>query len=279
MVANMTPLAQGQGFAYTRTTIGMDRTGLVPTTDDAPYCYYRMPNGWITSALWGKPDQEFKLQELRYEKEGWQSLREQYGVFAQNPYMIEHELEFLLMRGGAHEIPVAQLQALGWDREPPKIPLCGACVGTQHRLVMGSVKHTTRCWSGAPVAVFPQMEGIPVPEKPAPCPFCESDDFPREAARSQHIRVMHKEQLAQLEQSKQISDALRQSLGALAAPQPFACGICKEGFDTVDSMLEHMTLHEGQEMPARPRRGRPPKNQEPTPSHGGPVEEVNDGAI
>lgn len=241
MVAEMMP---PQGTVMYSGPDDTRQNGGLLTTDDAPYCYYRQPNGWITTGLWGKQGQEFPIQEIKYEREGWKSLREQYGVFQMSTYMLDHEMEVLIMRGGVLEIPKDQIIAHGWDHSPFKVPICGTATGRQHLATFGKALHTPRCWNQANLVQWPQLVGH-VASKPEPCPFCDDSVSPTDAARQQHIRAMHKEQLAQLEQSKQIADALRTSLGAVANPMPFVCGLCKEGFATVDDMLEHITLHAG----------------------------------
>ena len=220
------------------------------------YCYYRQPNGWITVAEIGKRNAAMH----RYQDQGWTSLLNEYGAFDfPKEYYVHHPLEVLFLRGGAHELPVAQVQALGFDRYPPKLPRCNLALGSEHTRPTGRPLHFDRCWQGAQTVTFPQLAGLtpdPVPQ----CEFCERDDFASKKAREQHMRVLHIDELKEIAAAREMASGMRDAMniavsGRAAQPgvgfpvagmaaQPFACGFCSETFAGVRSLSAHVKLHD-----------------------------------
>lgn len=124
---------------------------------------------------------------------------DQYGQFGSSVYYMDHPFEPLFQAGGAHEMPVAQVIALGYATNPPLVPTCNRHVGDgKDHLVhagrpQGRNARERGCWQGARPVHFPQLDGMLL-EGPFECEHCERDDLPTRAALSQHQQVMHADQ-------------------------------------------------------------------------------------
>ncbi len=202
------------------------------------YGYYRQPNGWIT----GSPATD--LEELNYRREGWEPLT-QYGRFEMGtPYMADHPLEPLFMRGGAHELPVDQIIEQALHLNPPVIPSCGRALDQDHK------GHTARCWQNPVTVTFPQLNG----EMPDgfQCRFCDRQPSPTEKARDQHEGVMHREEKSDIRTGETLADSLVRGLRgnapvAGAVPEnPYVCGVCGEGFNAPVKLASHVKVHKEQ---------------------------------
>ena len=227
------------------------------------YVFYRQPNGWVEAAPAGKKNDRIHV----YQDLGWTHLKA-YGRFdATIEYYTDHPHEVLLMRGGAAELPVEQVVALGYYRNPPLIPNCGAQLGAEHVKVAGTGKHIAACFEGARPAEFPQLAGVSI-EVPPMCEFCDRDTFATAKARTQHIRVMHKDEMAAISTAREMAAGVRDAviagvsgIAAQAGTAPatttasavvpglakYACGACGEPFDKLtgkDSLADHAKLHE-----------------------------------
>lgn len=188
------------------------------------YQYYRQANGWITSGPIGKN----RGREAFAVLEGWTPLggphaqargEPDYGVFDLLPYYVEAPFEVLFMRGGAREMPVEQVMALGFHLHPPLVPRCRLQVGPQHKAASGSIGHLPICWRGAQPVEFPQLAGRQFAAVPQ-CDFCEADRFASTKARLQHIRVMHKDELKELLLAQNIAQGVASAMGNAPAAPP-----------------------------------------------------------
>lgn len=170
----------------------MQETAIRPT-----FGYYRQPNGWITIS----PVTE--LEEVRYIREGWQSLIQYGRAEMANEYMAEHPFEPLFLRGGAKELPLQQVLELGFGINPPLLPRCG------HRIDQFHKKHDQSCWAGAQPVIFPQLAGV----NPTPfiCPVC-AKELPTVKARDKHEQVMHKEEKGNIRTGETLARALAEAL-------------------------------------------------------------------
>lgn len=240
---------------------GVPADFLTTGTGVGDYLYYRQPNGWITVSPVGKNNTDLH----RYQDEGWVPLRE-YGQFDfPREYYAHHPFEVLFLRGGAAEMPLAQIKALGYDRNPPRLPRCNLALGEEHSGPTRRPIHFDRCWMGAQPVVFPQLDGVPQAVVPA-CEFCDRDDFTSVKGREQHMRVLHVEELREISAAREMAKGMREAMGiavsagAVPAPigmavagmaaRPFACGLCGESFVSMrgrnpDTSLEaHAKLHD-----------------------------------
>lgn len=213
------------------------------------YCYYRQPNGWITISPIGKNNSDLH----RYQDEDWKPLLREYGpVDFPREYYVHHPFEVLFLRGGAHEMPVSQIKALGYDRKPPLLPRCNLALGKEHSGPTTRPSHFSRCWMGAQPVEFPQLAGLtpdPVPE----CEFCERNDFTSLKGREQHMRVLHVDELKEIAAAREMAKSVGQVMAAyggkgtlLPAQMPFVCGLCQEGFPKLrgaDGLEAHYKLH------------------------------------
>lgn len=160
---------------------------------DEGLLYFRRNDG---SEIFSKDADGLELVKMI--RRGHQPL-EQYGQFGSSVYYMDHPFEALFQAGGAHEMPVEQVIALGYAVSPPVVPTCGRHVGDAkdhlvHRGHPGGRNPRERgCWQGARPVHFPQLEGI-VLEGPFECEHCERIDLPTRAALEQHQRVMHGDQ-------------------------------------------------------------------------------------
>ena len=211
--------------------------------------FYRQPNGWITSGPIGKANS----RKHAYRDQGWEPL-DAYGRFDLIDYYVDHPLEVLLIRGGAEELPIEQVVALGWHLRPPTLPRCGVQLGADHKNRVNRPKHYQLCWDGAQPAVFPQLEGQEF-ESPSPCEYCDRDDFATDKARSQHIRVLHRDEVKEIATAREMAKGMQEAVllglnGGAAASKvtpglsKYACGICGEPADTVKALGEHVKLHD-----------------------------------
>jgi hypothetical protein len=170
------------------------------------------------------------LEMVKMLRRGHQPL-EQYGQFGSSVYYMDHPFEALFQAGGAHEMPVEQVIALGYAVSPPLVPTCGRHVGDAkdhltHRGHPGGRNPRERgCWQGARPVHFPQLEGI-VLEGPFECEHCERVDLPTTAALEQHARVMHSE----LRQRHDLADGIvaglqRSGLTGGTSPEAIAAAV------------------------------------------------------
>lgn len=124
---------------------------------------------------------------------------DEYGQFGSSVYYMDHPFEPLFQAGGAREMPVEQVLALGYATNPPLVPTCGLHVGQNkdhlsHRgRPEGRNPREKGCWQGARAVYFPQLEGVVI-DGPFECEHCGRDDLPTRAAQVQHQQVMHADQ-------------------------------------------------------------------------------------
>jgi hypothetical protein len=122
-----------------------------------------------------------------------------YGQFGSSVYYMDHPFEPLFQAGGAHEMPIDQVVALGYATNPPLVPTCGLHVGQNKDHLSHNGRPDGRnprergCWQGARAVHFPQIDGIDV-EGPFECEHCGREDLPTRAALTQHQQVMHSDQ-------------------------------------------------------------------------------------
>lgn len=228
------------------------------------YIYFRQPNGWLTVAPVGKNS----IDLHQYQDEGWAPLREYGGFDFPREYYTNHPFEVLFLRGGAHEMPVEQIKALGFDRRPPLLPRCTLALGDEHHAVTRRMVHFARCWMGAQPVAFPQLAGT-TPVAVPKCEFCEREDFTSAKGREQHMRVLHIDELREIAAAREMSRGFEKAIGKLnmsnaagvglpiagMAAQPFACGLCGETFASMrgrnpeNSLEAHVKLHEDSDTP------------------------------
>lgn len=243
---------------------GVPADFLVAGNSIGDYIYYRQPNGWITVNEFGKNNSIMH----RYQDEGWTPLHREYGVFDfPKEYYIHHPFEVLFLRGGAIEMPVAQIKALGYDRNPPILPRCNLALGAEHSQPTKRTLHYDRCWMQARPVVFPQLEGVEI-EAVAGCEFCERDDFATKKGREQHMRVMHLEEMREIATAREMAQGMRdavlagvsgaqstvaRNLAGTGLPiagmeaRPFGCALCGDSFVKMrgpDGLEAHVRLHE-----------------------------------
>lgn len=215
----------------------------VAAPNGGDHLFYRQPNGWITSGQMGKS----RSRMHAYRDQGWTPFLDEYGLFDLGfDYYANAPFEVLLIRGGAKEMPVEQVKALGWHLFPPLLPNCRAALGAEHRARTGKAKHFDRCWKNARPAVFPQLAGLTF-AKPEECEFCDRDNFASEKVRTQHIRVAHREEMKEIaaarEMAKQVGTVMTAAVGkgtSLPARQPFVCGYCDEDFEKAKGLTDHV---------------------------------------
>lgn len=241
---------------------GVPADFLVAGNSIGDYIYYRQPNGWLTVNEFGKGNSIMH----RYQDEGWVPLMRQYGAFDfPKEYYVHHPFEVLFLRGGAHEMPIAQIKALGYDRNPPLLPRCNLALGAEHSKPTGRPLHYDRCWMGARPVQFPQLEGVDLERVPI-CEFCERDDFATKKGREQHMRVMHVEELREISTAREMAKGMREAVvagvsGLTVNPnlngaglpvagmeaRPFGCGLCGETFAKMrgsEGLEAHVKLHD-----------------------------------
>ena len=92
---------------------------------------------------------------------------------------------------------------------------------------------------------FPQFEGKALPEI-ALCLFCtEDNEYATVKARDQHLKVMHKEEQAQMRMGQQIGEQLKLLLAQMGAQQdPFLCGLRQEALSSASDLTLHVMLHQ-----------------------------------
>jgi hypothetical protein len=203
------------------------------TTSRGVHGYYRQDNGWI------EPSSADSLERLKYEEQGWQFLHE-IGTFFWGRYYMEHPLEVLFLRGGAHLLPVEQVVAMGFHNSPPLVPTCGLALGPTHQ------NHTRACWIGAQPVTFPQLDGLDLPG-PQHCEYCDRSDLPTPAAKEQHIKVMHKDRLGMRELGGILVEGMRPPARDKAKAGDYVCGRCGEGFTNAFKLNAHLTEHKRQD--------------------------------
>ena len=192
-----------QGFEEDERAGATAESGLLGLMDIEPtyrprirpsHGYYRQPNGWITVAV------VTELEELQYRKEGWQPLT-QYGRFDMlSKYTADNPLEWLLMQGGAKELCEEQIREQGLYMNPLRLPTCRQPITQFHK------RHVPRCWVGAKRVVFPQVESMKG-LGPFPCEFC-SRKLPTIEARNQHMSVVHRTDMDNIQTGKSLAEAL-----------------------------------------------------------------------
>ncbi len=210
--------------------------------------YYRQPDGWITVS----PITE--LEQVQYEKDGWERLRKYGRVEMTNAYAANHPLEGLLMQGGAEELCLEQIIQSGFHLNPPLIPVCGRLLNQYHK------RHDPECWEGAEPAYFPQLEGRDFCGYQ--CRFCTTTPHPTQEARDQHESVAHKDEKSGIRTGETLADSLATALKesgsvsvqpSAAAPtpeveleirNPYACGICPESFTRAAELTKHIKKHQ-----------------------------------
>ena len=234
-------------------TLAAPETGMLranPT--EWEYQYYRLPNGWIDASPVGKG----RFHQMSRMAEGWEPLPE-YGGFEWTEYSCSNPLETLFIRGGAREVCLEQILANGWQQHPPLIPGCDGLTVDKKGQPAHKV-HGAHCWRNRRAVEFPQLAGLTLPELQA-CEFCGREDFPSSKARDKHLRAMHKEELIQLRMGEATAKAIAEALERMGVkPAPFACGLCKDAFETGDDLIAHVAKH-----------------SEPTPASGRTRKEVN----
>ena len=155
--------------------------------------YYRQPNGWITIAI------VTPMEKMNYVNEGWQHLS-QYGlVELTTKYAADHPFETLFFHGGAKEMPVDQIQEMGFGLNPPVLPSCSQRLNQYHK------KHSPSCWVNMKPVKFPQLAGIELPSYP--CHHC-AEIRATEAGRESHETVVHKKDMGDLKMAEALAGAL-----------------------------------------------------------------------
>ena len=159
--------------------------------------YYRQPNGYITVSVTSP------MERLRYLEEGYVYLKD-YGAFDMTTeYSANHPFELLFIKGGAKEMPEAQVVELGFNIHPPKIPRCRQAISQYHK------GHRGACFPTIPVA-FPHVTS----RESFPCRFSEcnrfleENAFPTLAGRDQHEGLMHKEAKGDIKTGEAIGEAI-----------------------------------------------------------------------
>lgn len=220
----------------------------VAAPNGGDHLFYHQPNGWVTSGQMGKA----RARMHAYRDQGWTPMLDEYGLFDLGyDYYAGQPMEVLLVRGGARELPVEQVKALGWHLHPPLLPNCRAALGAEHKAKVGRDKHIDRCWKNARPVVFPQLAGQ-VFQKPEECEFCERDDFASDKVRTQHIRVAHRDEMKEIAAAREMAKQVGAVMGAAAANgkgtslpqrQAYACGLCDEDFARPKALNDHVKLH------------------------------------
>jgi hypothetical protein len=164
---------------------------------DQGMLYIRNPLGEVVAV--DASDNEI----MKKVKRGWVPLFE-YGQFGSSSYYMDHPYECLFQAGGARELSLEQIIAMGYHLRPPLVPTCEQHVGqsTEHLAHGGNPAGRTArergCWNGARPASFPQLEGREF-TAPDECEYCGRDDFATEQALRQHQSVMHADRRQQVE--------------------------------------------------------------------------------
>ncbi len=199
--------------------------------------YYRQPNGWITISP------TTRLELIKYEERGWKCLRD-YGNFDLSVSVVNHPYDSLFMFGGAKEMPVDQIIAMGFHLNPPQVPRCGEHITQFHR------GHTKACWQGAQPAVFPQLEDVdPGRLVPFACEFCERI-LPTSAARLQHQTVAHKDELTSVRSGRSLAEAI--ALQQSPAQSPDVTALLKRIEDLEAAQRGGPVAPEDQEQESQP---------------------------
>lgn len=159
--------------------------------------YYRQSNGWITVSP------ATQLEEIAYQKQGWQPLTRYGRVEMTSEYMAEHPFEVLFMKGGAKEMPVEQVIELGFAINPPLLPGCNSRIDQFHK------HHTSVCWEDARPTVFPQLIDVSVDS--FLCTICNRT-FATAKAKEQHERVIHQPEKSDMRTGQTLADALVKGL-------------------------------------------------------------------
>lgn len=202
--------------------------------------YYRQPNGDITISP------VTRMEKLKYEERGWEHLA-RYGAFDMTPYVANHKFEGLLMMGGVHELSTRQLIETGMYFNPPRVPTCKQHITQYHRA------HTSQCWVGAKLAVFPQMKEVPSEQLgPFTCEFCDRR-IPTAQGLAQHQSVAHRDEQARLQTGR----SMGQSLAAVLSGSPGS-----NGNQEVERLASQVATMERRirELTARPKRPRKAKS-------------------
>jgi len=170
---------------------------------DQGMMYWRAPDGRIFAATQDERDYARKMRR------GYTPL-EQYGFYSSSAYYMDHPHEPLFQAGGARELKVEDLLALGYAQRPPLVPVCGQHVGSNK----DHLQHRASCWTGARPVVFPQLEGYGTIPPLLECDYCGRDDLATDAALKQHQEVMHTERRQEEGLSQAIIEGLSKG-GAL----------------------------------------------------------------
>ena len=187
---------------------------------DQGLLYFRRNDGSEVFASESEP-----LELVKKIRRGHQPL-EDYGQFGSSVYYLDHPFEPLFQAGGAHEMPVGQVLALGYAANPPLVPTCGRHVGDgkDHLAHRGNPRgrnpRERGCWQGARAVHFPQLEGMVI-EGPFECEHCGRDDLPTRAALGQHQQVMHADQRQRHDLADGIVDGMQRA-GMLGGTSPEA---------------------------------------------------------
>ena len=193
--------------------------------------YYRQPNGWITAS----PQSD--LDQLKYMRKGWEPLA-QYGIVSITcEYDVDHPLEALFLAGGAKELPLEQIIAMGFHLNPPLLPSCGKRIDQTHK------RHKATCFANQQPVTFPQLDELDEIPEGFQCRFCERSPFPTEQARDQHETVMHKEEKSDIRSGQVLADHLIRGLKGEASQEkrlPYACGLCPKSYKHAGHLKNHI---------------------------------------
>jgi hypothetical protein len=176
---------------------------------DQGMIYCRFPGGEI------QPVDASDMELMKKIRRGILPLHE-YGQFGSSAYYMDHPFEPLWQAGGAREMSVDQVVALGYHLRPPLVPTCERHVGDakDHLSHQGrpgaSTGKAAGCWRGARPVAFPQLAGLEL-ESPPECEYCGRDDFGTLAAFRQHQDVMHTDRRQQQQLGETIVAGLQHS--------------------------------------------------------------------
>jgi hypothetical protein len=169
------------------------------------HMYYRQPNGWITV------EAGTVIERAKFAERGWTPLRD-YPMFDMgHVWCADNPLATLFQFGGAKELPLDQIIAMGFYYNPPTAPVCRQPQTERHN-------HTRDCYQGAQPVHFPQLEGVQI-DGPFPCHFCDRMPLPTIQGLRQHEEVAHKAEQQSIRSGETLASSLIEGFGGrISAP-------------------------------------------------------------
>lgn len=195
------------------------------------FMYYRQPSGYVVAA------ESHEAERMRHIAHGWQELRK-YGVFLWDEWSLVRPLDHLFLRGGAKELPYAQL-----IEESYAYPIWGANHNQPYVAEPCGAEIDKRpcCGGKEPARVhFPQLDTRPVPPL-VQCNYC--DRMGTQPQIENHQDAAHAKDAAPHRVAELIAKGMRGEPQAQTSTMPYICGKCGTGFSGHMQLARHVKEH------------------------------------